>query len=372
MKKTLSICLAICASTMLQAEAPIIKVTLLGTGVPLLNAAALAANGRALSGLLVEAGTERMLFDCGQGVYSRLVQSGGGSATTNPNIGVDKVFLSHLHSDHVADLGALYALGALYRYTDPVNGAAADLPLKVWGPGGGANHPVPTYSMMQSFRQAYYTDFYVRQLFTNPNDFSLLNAAVETANSTIELWPDVVYSKNGVTVTAFEVDHHPMTPSYGFRVDYQGRSFVYSGDTAFSANLVSKAKNVDLLVHEVYGYPRAAGPEIYDYHTSPEDVAKVFNGATPKQAVFTHMVIPPGTTANDLVTRTRAAGYTGPLTPGVDLMVININASGVTIAPPEASGLSINREPATSDYIEVHRSRLSKKASNPVQHGHVE
>ena len=334
---------------------PVITVTLLGTGVPLLNAAALAANGRALSGLLVQAGTERMLFDCGQGVYSRLVQSGG--PVMSPNIGVDKVFISHLHSDHIGDLGALYAVGALYRYVNP-NDAAADDSLRVWGPAGSANQPTSTWSMMQAFHAAYETDFYVRQLFTNPNDFSLTNAAVETMYSTADLWSDVVYSNNGVKVTAFLVDHDPMTPAYGFRVDYQGHSFVYSGDTTYSANLVTMATKVDLLVHEVYGYARNTGPEIYDYHTSPEMAATIFNAATPKQVVYTHLVIPPGTTANDLVTRTRTAGYTGPLTPGLDLMVINVNSDGtVTITPP-AGSVTASDEVATSDFIEIHRARL--------------
>jgi ribonuclease Z len=362
MKRIMVALLALGTSFVLQGQTttppPIIRVTLLGTGVPLLNATALAANGRALSGLLVEAGTERMLFDCGQGVYTRLVQSGPGLIpNANPNIGVDKVFLSHLHSDHMGDLGPLFGVGGLYRYVDPINGAAADLPLKVWGPGGGPNQPVPTFAIMQSFRLAFDTDIYVRQLFTNPNDFSVTNAAFETINSTIELWPDVVYSNNGVKVTAFLVDHHPMAPSYGFRVDYQGKSFVYSGDTTLSPELINQAKGVDLLVHEVYGYPRAAGPEIYDYHTSPEDAAKVFNQAAPKNVVFTHLVIPPGTTANDLVARTRAAGYSGPLTPGLDLMQINITATGSTIVAPTGA-TSINDEPATSDYLEIGRRRM--------------
>jgi ribonuclease Z len=341
---------------------PVIKVTLLGTGVPLLNAAALEAAGRALSGLLVEAGTERMLFDCGQGVYTRLVQSGG--SPQKPNIGVDRVFISHLHSDHIGDLGALFAVGALYRYVQPTDPAADD-PLKVWGPQGGPNQPVSTWPMMQSFRTAFDTDFYVRQLFTNPLDFSLTNAAVETINSTTELTPGVVYSNNGVTVTAFLVDHHPVAPAYGFRVDYQGHSFVYSGDTTEpTANLINNAKNVDLLVHEVYGYPRNAGPEIFDYHTSPEAAAQVFNATKPHQAVFTHLVIPPGTTANDLVARTRAAGYKGPLTPGVDLMVIVINSdSSVTITPPKGA-TNINDMPATSDFIEL---QLSRQRNNQNQ-----
>ena len=356
MKKTLLISLALFSSALVHAQTttPIIKVTLLGTGVPLLNATALAASGRALSGLLVEAGTERMLFDCGQGVYNRLLQSGG--SVMNPNVAVDKLFISHLHSDHIGDLAPLLALGALYRYITP-NDAAADLPLRVWGPAGGPNQPVGTFATMQALRLAYQTDFYVRQLFTDPNDFSLFDSAVNTYSNTIELWPDVVYRNNGVTVTAFLVDHHPMAPAYGFRVDYQGHSVVYSGDTTFSPNLISSAKNVDVLIHEVYGYPRAGGPEIYDYHTSPEDVARVFNMATPKQAVFTHMVMPPGTTPNDLVARTRAAGYTGPLTPGLDLMVINVGASAVTITPPSTTGADLNNTPATSDFIELRNAR---------------
>lgn len=357
--------IAACSVAMLPAQtpppAPIIKVTLLGTGVPLLNAVALASGGRALSGLLVEAGTERMLFDCGQGVYSRLVQSGGASPLLYPNVGVDKVFLSHLHSDHMADLAPLYALGALYRYTDPINGAAADNPLKVFGPSGSSTQPVGIYAAMQSFHIAYETDFYTRQLFTNPNDFTLFDSAVETQYNTVELWPDVVYKKNGVTVTAFAVDHHPLNPAYGFRVDYQGHSFVYSGDTAPTANIVTMSKGVDLLVHEIYGYPRAAAPEIYDYHTSPEDAAVEFTAAAPKQVVFTHIALQPMTTANDLVARTKAAGYTGPLMAGADLMVINIGASGVTIVPP-AGGMAINDEPATSDFIEVYRSKMRQAA----------
>ena len=64
------------------------------------------------------------MFDCGQGVLTRLLQSGGPSA--NPNAAVDRVFISHLHSDHYADLPALYAYGWLFRYNDP---------LEVWGPG---------------------------------------------------------------------------------------------------------------------------------------------------------------------------------------------------------------------------------------------
>jgi ribonuclease Z len=347
-------------STAASAATPLIKVTLLGTGVPLLNSEKLNANGRALSGLMIEAGSERMLFDCGQGVYNRLVESGG--SMQNPNVGVDKVFISHLHSDHIADLAPLYSIGGLYRHpkSTDVLGLAGDLtkypfptktPLRVWGPAAGPNQPVGTWSMMQSFRNAYQTDFYVRALWSGW-DASVGYAAVETLNSTTEIKEGVVYSRNGVTVTAFLVNHEPVSPSYGFRVDYKGHSVVYSGDTAPTPNIVKYAKGADVLVHEVYGYPQAAAPNIFAYHTSPEDAAKEFKEAAPKQVVYTHLVMQPGESPDDIVARTRTAGYTGPLAAGVDLMVINVNADKVSITAP-STAKAMNARKAASHALEV-------------------
>ncbi|TSA41673.1 MAG: MBL fold metallo-hydrolase [Methylococcaceae bacterium] len=347
---------------------PIIKVTLLGTGVPLLNADVLEANGRALSGLLIEAGSERMLFDVGQGVYNRLIQSGGG--VMNPNVGVDKVFISHLHSDHIADLAPLYSIGGLYRHPDAQDGDVQGFngletyafptttPLRVWGPGGGPNQPVGTWAMMQNFRTAYQTDIYLRTLWSGW-DASLGLDAVETLNATQELFEGVVYENNGVKVTAFLVNHEPVSPSYGFRVDYSGHSVVFSGDTAPTPNLLKNATNADVIVHEVYGFAESDAPNIYAYHTSPEDAATLFKRAKPKLAVYTHLVVPPGTTPNDLADRTRAAGYKGKLELGVDLMVINVTANTVKVQQPSTAA-AINSRKAKGEFMEVARARKSK------------
>jgi ribonuclease Z len=67
-----------------------------------------------------------------------------------------------------------------------------------------------------------------------------------------EISEGVVYDKAGVKVTAFEVDHAPVTPAFGYRIDYAGRSVVLSGDTRVSENLIRHAQGVDLLVHEVF------------------------------------------------------------------------------------------------------------------------
>ena len=61
----------------------------------------------------------------------------------------------------------------------------------------------------------------------------------------------LVYENNGVKVTAIEVDHYPIQPSYGYRIEYAGRSVVYSGDTRFSEHLIECAQGTDVIIHEV-------------------------------------------------------------------------------------------------------------------------
>ena len=56
-------------------------------------------------------------------------------------------------------------------------------------------------------------------------------------------------------VTAFEVDHS-VSPTFGYRIDFNGRSVVISGDTRYSEGLIRNAQGVDVLIHEVvFGSP---------------------------------------------------------------------------------------------------------------------
>ena len=73
----------------------------------------------------------------------------------------------------------------------------------------------------------------------------------------------VVYAANGVKVTAFLVDHAPVSPAFGYRIDYRGHSVVLSGDTKPSDNLVKFSQGVDVLIHEVGRWkqdPASIGP----------------------------------------------------------------------------------------------------------------
>ncbi len=131
-------------------------------------------------------------------------------------------------------------------------------------------------------------------------------------------------------VTAFEVDHAPIKPAFGYRIDYGGHSVVLSGDTRFSENLVRHARGVDLLVHEVVapdslrriGAPPERVKAIVAHHTTPEQAAEVFNETKPRLAVFSH-IVDPTARADEIMPLTRKT-YGGQLVLGEDLMVIDV------------------------------------------------
>ncbi|HKY07650.1 MAG TPA: MBL fold metallo-hydrolase, partial [Candidatus Binatia bacterium] len=131
-------------------------------------------------------------------------------------------------------------------------------------------------------------------------------------------------------ITAFEVDHGgEELPAYGYRIDYQGRSAVLSGDTTFNENLIEHAQDADLLVHEVTAVAGSAAENAQQLkriganHTTPEQAGEVFARARPKLAVYNHLLLFGSATADDLIPATREK-YAGPLIVGEDLLQIDI------------------------------------------------
>ena len=140
----------------------------------------------------------------------------------------------------------------------------------------------------------------------------------------------MVFDDDGLRVTAFEVDHGgEELPAYGYRIDYRGRAAVLSGDTTFNENLIQHAQGVDLIVHEVTAAAGSAAESpaqlkrIGANHTTPEQAGEVFSRANPKLAVYNHLLLFGGATAEDLIPATRK-NYSGPLIVGEDLLRIDI------------------------------------------------
>lgn len=251
-----------------------INVTLLGTGSP---SPSLERFGPST---LVQAGGQTLIFDAGRGALQRLSQVGIRFGE------VQAVFLTHLHSDHIVGLPDLWLTGWLL--------SRREKPLSIFGPAG-------TAEMMKDLKEAFQFDIRIR---VKDNKLSPAGAEVQTT----DIKQGVIYEAQGVRVTAFEVDHGLVSPAFGYRVDYAGRSVVLSGDTRFSTNLIKFAEHADLVVHEV--------ADEADRHTTPEEAGQVFQRLRPKLAVYSHILF---RGLGELVTRTRAT-YSGPLLVGEDLM----------------------------------------------------
>jgi ribonuclease Z len=291
------------------AQEAAIKVTLLGTGCPP------AVMNRFGPSTLVEAGSQKFVFDAGRGAMQRLVQLGV------PWQDVQGVLLTHLHSDHVVGFPDLWLTGWLIA-------PGRNVPLRVWGPTG-------TSHMMSHLEQAYEYDVRVRiENDRAPREGAMLRSQ--------DVGEGPVWDQAGVKITAFEVDHAPVKPALGYRIDYAGHSVVLSGDTRTSDNLIRRAQGVDLLVHEVFvpatleraGVPPERAKSIVDYHVTPEQAGDVFTRAKPKLAVYSHICMPTAQ-EEDLLTPTRTI-YSGPLELGEDLMVIEVG-DRMNVRRPAAS-----------------------------------
>jgi ribonuclease Z len=302
---SLFLLMAAATSVIPKAYGQSLRVTLLGTGYPEPRI------DRFGPSILVEAGNQKLLFDCGRGATQRIKQ------LDIPFAEVDALFVTHLHSDHVVGIPDLWLTGWVQ---------GRKVPLRVWGPAG-------TEQMMSHLEEAYQFDVHIRR----DVDEKLPAQGVVVISRDIK--QGVVYEKGGVKVTAFAVDHGPVKPALGYRVDFAGHSVVLSGDTRYSENLIRFAQGADVLIHEVIDPDafRSANPSftservqtVLDHHTTPEQAGTVFSQVKPKLAVYSH--IAPGDTT-DLIPLTRKT-YSGTLEVGVDLMLIEIGEKVVIKRP---------------------------------------
>ncbi|MGX4803295.1 MBL fold metallo-hydrolase [Bradyrhizobium guangdongense] len=275
------------------------RVTLLGTGVPIPRP------DRFGPSTLIQAGDHTLLIDAGRGATMRLFQLG-------VSIGkVDALLLTHFHSDHTVGIPDLWLTGWLSSYF-----ANRRRPFNVIG-------PVGTARLMHHLEAAYAQDIDIRI-----EDEKLVreHAAIAVKEFTRD---GIVYEAGDLRVIAFAVDHgKAIKPAYGYRIEYQSRVAVISGDTRYNANVVRYGAGADLLVHEVAMARHELLDEvviqrILNHHTSPQEAGRVFTETKPKLAAFTHLVLlasesVPAPSIDDLIAATRET-YSGPLVVGEDL-----------------------------------------------------
>ncbi len=269
----------------------------------------------------VLAGNQAFVFDAGTGGSRNLGPMGFPLGRT------DQIFLTHLHSDHLDGLGEML-LGTW------INGGRS-APTKVSG-------PVGTSKVVEGFNMAYQIDSTYRTAhhgadIANPAGFGAVASEIKMPGKSRG-----IYEKGDVKITAFKVSHEPISPAFGYRIDYKDRSIAISGDTAPNPNIAASSKGVDVLFHEALnmemvktlengatanGAKRLAKIfyDIQDYHTSPVDAAKTANAAGAKDLVLYHIVpMLPSDSLIPMFVKGAAAEFDGKITVSEDGTIVRL------------------------------------------------
>ncbi|MDJ0859808.1 MAG: guanitoxin biosynthesis MBL fold metallo-hydrolase GntH [Dinoroseobacter sp.] len=287
-------------------------VVALGTGMP-----TPITRAQKSSAWYVELGNgDTFLFDVGSGSTENLF-------ALRPDFArVDKAFLSHLHSDHVGDVDALWVGGWLSgRYE----------PLHIYGPSG-SEPRLGTAAFVEGLKMAYAWDIEGRA-GTLPDRGGMLIAHEFDYKGENE----IVYEANGVTIRSFPAVHS-IDGSVSYRLDWNGLSFVFGGDSFPNKWFVEYAKGADFVVHELFygpedletflGFPPRQAMQVSSYiHTPPEAFGKIMAEVQPRLAVGYHSILVPEMlqSMSDTVRET----YDGPLVIASDLMAWNITKDSI-------------------------------------------
>ena len=289
-----------------------IRVTACGTGLPA------ARRSQAATCFLIEAGNgEKFLFDIGTGSMANI------ASMMIPYQYLDKVFLSHLHTDHMGDILGLWAGG----WT-----AGRPNALRVWGPSG-ATAEMGTKYAMEHFLKFVNWDKVTREYKITP-----VPGQIETIEFDYKTPDQIVYQEDGVTIRSYPAIHTGDGP-VSYKFEYAGMSVFFSGDTVPNRWFVEYGKGVDLALHECFQTPQQlvdlynqppqlAWRACCEFHTSPEAFGKIMSTIRPRHAVAFHFF-------NEEATRYGIyegirATYDGPLSLATDMMVWNITRDSIT------------------------------------------
>lgn len=284
-----------------------------GSGSPMPDA------NRAGPCIAVLAGRDGYIFDVGSGSDRKL------GAMGFPMDRLQGTFLTHLHSDHFDGLGALMLQAWM--------AGGRDEPLPVYGPEG-------TDRLVDGLMQAYEID----------RGYRIAHHGLEVARPTgfggiaTNIEENFTFERNGLSIRTLRVDHAPIDNAFAFRLDYEGRSVVISGDLKYSEEFARFAKGADVILHEALN-PTMVGQlgetlaargntdgakiiaDIPDYHTSPEDAARVAQLAGAKALVLYHLVpAPPARLIEPLFLDDANKYFDGQLKLAEDGMLISLPA----------------------------------------------
>jgi ribonuclease Z len=281
----------------------VIDLVLLGTGSPMPDP------DRAGPSTLVRAGGATFLVDAGRGVVLRLAAAG--SAANQ----LTAVLVTHLHSDHITDLGDLITTRWVTTFEPS--------PLRIIGPPGTqevVDHLLASLRHDISYRIAHHDDL-----------------TYEPPVEVTEVLDGTVLDTGAVRVSVAPTDHRPVEPSIAFRIDdladgEGGAAVVLAGDTVPCDGLDRLCRGADALVHTVIRkdlverIPVQRLQDILDYHSSVEQAAATAAKAGVGTLVLTHYVPAPPPGQYDEWKAVAATAFAGTVEAGDDLHPVRVSA----------------------------------------------
>ena len=289
------------------------RVIACGTGMP--NA----RPKQAAACWIVELGNgDKFIFDIGLGSAERI------AAMKIPYDYLDKVFIGHLHADHIGDLDALWIGGVISN---------RQRPLRLWGPSGAADSTGTQY-MVDHMRKMYTWDYLSRLGNVNTNGLR-----IEVTEFDYTAVNEVIYQENGVTIRTIPAIH-ALDGSVSFILEWNGLKFAFSSDTYPNKWWMEHTLNSDLAIHECFAPPSimvnkqrfAVGDALNvatQVHTSPAMFGKVMSTIKPRMAVGYH-VFNDFDTQPQIIEEVRQT-YDGPFELAVDYMVFNVTKDDIKV-----------------------------------------
>ena len=165
---------------------------------------------------------------------------------------ITMLLITHMHLDHYAGVAELLWYRSIHKARDP---------LLVLGPKGIRKN---THKLMKALKTP--ENWYKEQIDTNTN---------------------YIENKGTDFIQIFHADH--LIPDNGYRVDYKGRTIFYSGDTAYSGNIVNGARDVDILLHEMTYTDKDRKAADLWRHSTYSDTMKVFRESNAKKLIPVHL-----------------------------------------------------------------------------------
>lgn len=301
-----------------------LSVMVLGSGGPVAT-----PSGRASAGYLIFVdGEPRILMDVGGGTFQRLAASG-----TNIK-DLDIVLLSHLHIDHTGDLSSV--IKTIYFHNRGA-GTFRTAPVRIFGPGINSatfpgteilQYPASTEYVDGHYHMEYGLERYLN-IFATAISGGEFDYTVEDFSPDVTLPVRTILDEDGLVIKTLGVIHGPV-PSLAFRIEYRGKSIVYSGDTSSKTdNMIELAENPDLLIYDTAimdDLPNGPNDGVFfTLHTTPTRIGEVAAAAEPERLLLSHITPITEPRLNEVKRLIRAQGYEGRISAAEDLQVYNLD-----------------------------------------------